>query len=127
MKAQVFATLLGLTLFYSTSTLVLAAEPVVLRVVVLQVENLDAYVQEIERGKALLKRLQSPATIRVWRARFAGPNSGSVVVGIEYPNMAALASDDAKTAASAEFQAWLKNLDKFRKIVSDNLYEELKP
>jgi hypothetical protein len=103
------------------------ADSVVLRVVVVQTDNAEGYLKEIEKGKALLKRLESPAVIRVWRARFAGENAGAVVVSVEHPNMAAFAKDDAKIAADGEYQAWLKGLDKFRKIVSDSLYSELKP
>ena len=60
----------------------------------------------------------------MWQARFAGPEAGAVVVSIEYPNMAAFADAYAKTSASSEYQAWLKGLDKVRKIVSDSLYTE---
>jgi hypothetical protein len=41
--------------------------------------------------------------------------------------MAAFAKDEAKTSADPEYQAWLKGLSKFRKILSDSLYAELKP
>ena len=47
-----------------------------------------------------------------------------MVVSIEYPNMAAFADAVAKTNASSEYQAWLKGLDKVRKIVSDSIYTE---
>jgi hypothetical protein len=46
------------------------------------------------------------------------------VVTIEFPNMAAFAEGDTKTHASADYQNWLKGLDKIRKIVSDSLYGE---
>jgi hypothetical protein len=48
-------------------------------------------------------------------------------VSVEYPNIAALAADDAKIAATTEYRDWIKGLDKLRKIESDSLYEELKP
>jgi hypothetical protein len=38
--------------------------------------------------------------------------------------MASFAEADAKEHASAEYQNWLKGLDKIRKIVSDSLYTE---
>lgn len=103
----------------------LAAEPTVLRVVVVQAESADAYVKELDRGRAIMKRLGSPSQIRTWRARFAGEEAGAIVVSLEYPNMAAFAADDAKLGADAEFQSWLKGLDKVRKIVSDSLYTEI--
>lgn len=104
-----------------------AAQAAVLRVVVVDVSNAGAYVQEIEKGKALLKQAGSPAQIRVWRARFAGPNAGQFVVSVEYPDLQAFAADDKKIAANADYQAWLKGLDKVRKVLSDSYYEEAKP
>lgn len=61
---------------------------------------------------------------RVWQAKFAGPDAGAMVVSIEFPSMASFAEADAKEHASAEYQNWLKGLDKIRKIVSDSLYTE---
>jgi hypothetical protein len=110
-----------------TSALVHAAEPVALRVVFVEVTDADAYVKEIERGKALMKRMESPGTIRVWKARFAGREAGSVAVAIEFPNMTELAKAEARLAADPEWMAWLKGLDKVRKVVSDSVYYELKP
>lgn len=126
MKPTVFS-LLALAAFLATSASSLAADPTVLRIVAVETRDAEAYLREIEKGRAHLKRLGSAGTIRVWRARFAGPEAGTVVVSIEYPSMAALASDDEKTAGDAGFQAWLKGLDKVRKIVSDSLFQEMGP
>ena len=127
MKSKVASGLLGITMLLWSSTAAFGAEATVLRVVVVETGDADAYVKQIEQGKALLKRLDSSGVIRVWRARFAGPNAGNVVVSIEYPSIAAFARDDSKIAADSEYQAWLKGLDKLRKVVSDSLYGELKP
>jgi len=127
MKLKVASGILGLTMLLGSSTAVFAAEAPVLRVVVLETSDADAYVKQIERGKAILKRLDSSGVLRVWRARFAGSDAGNVMVSIEYPSMAAFARDDAKIASDSEYQVWLKGLDKARKVVSDSLYGELKP
>lgn len=103
------------------------AEAAVLRVIVVQTDDLSAYVKEVERGKAIVKRLEGTATIRVWRARFAGPDAGRVVVTLEYPDLAAYVNDDTKLSADPEFQAFLKGITKMRKIVSDSLYDEQHP
>lgn len=100
-------------------------EATVLRVVVVKTDDVAAYVKEIENGRALHKKLDSPAVVRVWRTIAAGPNSGQVVVSLEYPDMAAYAKDFEKTKASAEYAAWLKGLSKLRTILSDSLYEEI--
>jgi hypothetical protein len=128
MRSKALTVLLGLIVLAGSSAVAAAAEPVVLRVIVVETDNLDGYMKEVlEKSMPMRKRLQSPAVIRVWRARFAGDNAGDVVVSVEYPSLEAMARDEAKGAADPEWSAWLKGLDKMRKIVSDNLYTELKP
>ena len=107
------------------SSTAFAQKATVLRVVVVKTENVAAYVQELDKGNELMKKLGLQGHVRVWKARFAGSEAGAVVVSVEYPSMAAFAADDAKAGASSEYQAWLKGLDKIRKIVSDSLYGEL--
>jgi hypothetical protein len=104
-----------------------ASEAAVSRVVVVQATDAAGYVKSIEQGKALLKAKGGTGSIRVWRARWAGNNAGAVVVTIEYPSLEALAKDDAKMASDPELKAWIQGLDKFRKIVSDSIYEEMTP
>lgn len=101
-----------------------AQKGTVLRVVVVKTDNLAAYTQEIEKGRQIMKGLGVQQLTRVWQARFAGPEAGSVVVSIEYPSMDAFADAYKKTSASNDYQTWLKDLDKVRKIVSDSLYTE---
>jgi hypothetical protein len=126
MNRKIVALAFLAALLLPISTL-LAADHVVLRVVVVKTDNPDAYVRELEKGKALLKKMGSPAIIRVWRARFAGPETGSVVASVEYPSMAAFVKDEAATDANAEYQTWIKGLAKVRTILSDSLYNEMKP
>jgi hypothetical protein len=101
------------------------AQATVLRVVVVDTHDVAAYAAEIKKGQTILKRMGSAAHIRVWRARFAGDKTGSVVVALEYPSMIVLAQDEAKAYADPEYTAWLKGLDKLRKVVSDSTYDEL--
>lgn len=103
-----------------------AAQAAVLRIVVVVPDNLESYVKEIEKGQALNKKLGSTAIIRVWRARFAGDSAGSVVVSLEYPDLATLAADEKKMAADSDYQDWYTKLKKSRKLVSESLYEEQK-
>lgn len=95
------------------------------RVVVIQTENLEAYVKELQHGQELLKKMGSVQVLRVWRTRFAGTQAGTVMVCVEYPDLAAYAADEKKVAAHAEFQAWLKRLAQQRKVISDSLYDEM--
>jgi hypothetical protein len=99
----------------------------VLRVVMVETSDAAAYVKALEQGKTLMKAKGLPANVRIWRARFAGVQAGSVAVGIEYANLEALAKADATMASDPELRAWLQGLDKFRKIVSDSVYEEMTP
>src|SRR6185295_17615111 len=103
------------------------AEAGVLRVVVVEASDAAAYAKAIEQGKALMKAKGLPADIRVWRARFAGERAGSVVAAIEYASLEAFAKADAAMNTDPELKAWLAGLPKVRKIVSDSIYEEIKP
>jgi hypothetical protein len=127
MKRKSVVLFFCLALVLSAATPLFAADTVVLRVLVVKTDDPGAYVKEIEKGKALMKRLGASAVIRVWRARFAGDDAGSTVVSIEYPSLAVMAKDEASVEASTEYQTWFKGLDKLRTIVSDSLYAEVKP
>jgi hypothetical protein len=114
-----------LTLILGMSSSAFAQKATVLRVVVVKTDNVAAYVEALGKGTEIMKKLGVAGQTRVWRATFAGPNAGSVVVAIEYPNMAAFADADTKTHADKDYLAWLQSLDKIRTIVSDSLYKEL--
>jgi hypothetical protein len=103
-----------------------SAQATVLRVVVVETSDVAAYMGQLNALKSSMQRMGVKGTVRAWRARFAGPNAGSIVVAVEYPDMATFAADDAKISADAEYQATLKSMSSIRKIVSDSLYEELK-
>ncbi|MGB7740796.1 MAG: hypothetical protein WBM03_16945 [Steroidobacteraceae bacterium] len=103
-----------------------SAQANVLRVVVVETNDVTAYMGQLNTLRASLQRLGSKSTVRAWRARFAGPNAGSIVVAVEYADMATFAAEDSMIAKDAEYQATLKSMSQIRKIVSDSLYEELK-
>ena len=113
-----------LLLVCAASSAAFAQKTTVLRVVVVKTNNPAAYAQEIEKGRQIMKSLGVQATTRVWQARFAGPEAGAIVASIEYPSLDAFADAYKKTSASTDYQNWLKELDKIRKIVSDSLYTE---
>ena len=107
-------------------TLAANAEATVLRVVVVETNDAPAYMSTIAKIRAAVTRLGSKSTIRVWRARYAGPDAGTIVVSIESADMATFAADEMKFQQDAEYQSLIKSLDPIRKIVSDSLYEEMK-
>jgi hypothetical protein len=102
------------------------ADATVLRVVVVETNDVTAYMGQLNTLRASMQRLGSKSTVRAWRARFAGPNAGSIVVAVEYADMATFAAEDSMIAKDTEYQATLKSMSQMRKIVSDSLYEELK-
>jgi hypothetical protein len=124
MKTKALAVVLAVLVM---SLLAPAAHATVLRVISIQTDNLDTYVKEVEKGQALIKQKGGSAILRVWRARFAGSEAGTVTVSVEYPDLSTFAADEKKLAADAEYQTWFKALGKLRKIVSDSLYDEVKP
>ena len=125
MKRKSVVLIFCLALILPMATNLFAADTV-LRVLRVKTDNPDAYVKEVAKGQALMKKLGVSASIRVWRARFAGDNAGAIVVAIEYPSLATMAKDEATVAADADYQTWFKGLDKMRTIVSDSLYSEMK-
>ena len=119
--------LVAVTILLSMSAPLLAQDAPVLRVIVVQTDSPGAYIKEVlETGRAHMKRLESTGNLRIWKAKYAGNNAGSVVISIEYPSLTALAADDKKGAADPALGAWIRGLDKMRKIVSDSLYSESK-
>ena len=95
------------------------------RVISVKTDNVSAYMQQLEAGKAMMKKLGINSQLHIYKATFAGEGAGTIVVTQEYPTWAAFADAQAKTSADAEFSAWLKGLDKVRTIISDSLYREL--
>ena len=59
------------------SSAAFAQKATVLRVVVVKTDSPAAYAQELEKGKQIMKSLGIPANIRVFQARFAGPEAGT--------------------------------------------------
>lgn len=121
MRALIVGLALGLGLLVSTASV----QAAVFRVVVVEVSDTAMYMKEIDNIRAAMKRLKVDGTLRVMRARFAGEQSGAIVVAVEYKDMAAFAAADAALAADAENLATMRRIEALRKIVSDSLYQEL--
>lgn len=121
MKKTAIALAASLALFALAGT----AQATVLRVVQVETSDVTTYMKDLAAVQAHRARAGSKGTMRAWRARFAGPNAGAIVVAIEYANMADLAADEAVMAGDAQLVALFKAMDSRRKIVSDSLYTEL--
>ena len=105
------------------------ASDAVLQVVAVQVEpgELDTYLGKIKQLNEITKRLGTQGTTRVWRATLAGDATGTVVVGLEFPSLAAFAEASKKLQADAEWQKLIDSLAGIRTLVSQSLYEEISP
>ena len=126
MRTRLVSLALALVMLGSVAPALCAADTPVQRVIVVQTDDLNAYLTELDTARAISKRLGGTGNIRAWRARFAGEAAGSVVVTLEYTSMVAYAKEEEKAQVDPEEQALIARLNKMRKIVSDSLYTELK-
>jgi hypothetical protein len=122
---------LGLAIWAASAAAPLsaAAADTVLQVVAVKVNpgQQDAYVAKLGQLKAILKRLGVKATMRAWQATAAGDATGTVVVGLEFPDLAAYADGSTKIQKDAEWQTLIAGLDSLRTTLSMSLYREVTP
>jgi hypothetical protein len=121
MLSAAFAGIFGLIASLSA----VAADTAVSRVIVVQTADVPGYVHEVETLQALLKKANVPATLRVWRASYAGSDTGSIVVTVEVPNLAGIAKIEDSLRTNPDLAAEMKKISGMRKIVSDSLYDLL--
>ncbi|HUI59418.1 MAG TPA: hypothetical protein VLX90_04310 [Steroidobacteraceae bacterium] len=95
------------------------------RIIVVQTTDLSAYLHEVGTLRSQMKKVLPAVSMRVFRARFAGPEAGTVVVAVEMPDLATLAKMDEFQKSNTEIAATMERIGKLRKIVSDSIYDEL--
>ena len=77
-------------------------------VIVLDVgSSMQKFFDLSNRANAIATKYQSTGKVRYYMATYAGPESGHVIVTIEYPSLASMAESAAKMNASPEFQKWI--------------------
>jgi len=101
------------------------AQATILQVVSVKTSDAAAYTHQILKMQAIMKRLGSESKVRVWQARYAGTDTGTVFVSIEYADMETFARDNAKAKADPEFQKLQAGLADLRTTLSNSLFEEL--
>jgi hypothetical protein len=100
----------------------------VLRVIAIQTSDIKTYRREVDTLQGEFKKEGLPVTLRVWRATYAGPDTGTIIVTVEVPDIGTLAKiEEAVTKPNSALGATMKRIEAIRKIASDSLYEELSP
>lgn len=99
----------------------------VMRVITVDARDLKAYLHEVDQLRAQYHKANVQLTLRVWRATFAGPDAGSVVVTVEMPDLATLAKVQEMQKSNPEIAATMQRISGLRHIDSDSLFEELSP
>jgi hypothetical protein len=105
-----------------------AAAPVV-QVVTVKVNPgmLDQYLAETKKLQGVLARLESKGTMRVWNTTQGGTDTGTVLVGVEYPDMAAWAADSPRIQADAEWKKIVAGLATVRTVMSSAIWRDISP
>ena len=99
-----------------------------LRVIAVQTNDIKTYRHEVDTLQSEFKKEGLPVTLRVWRATYAGPDTGTIIVTVEVPDLATLVKiEEAVTKPNSALGATMKRIEAIRKIASDSLYEELSP
>jgi hypothetical protein len=96
MSRKITSLVAAAALAIALSSAASAASSVWLRVIMVKSDNVTAYLQELDKARAMMKRLGVQTQIRIWRATYAGPNTGTLVVTQEYPSWSAFADAQAK-------------------------------
>lgn len=124
MKALLTAVLFALAT--SLSAVTFADGHSTLRVVAVDTTDANAYIAELRKGKKMIMKVDSKMSMRAWRATFAGPTAGTVIVALEYPGaLSDFAGAWEKTLADKNMASWLDGLSGLRTIISDSLYQEI--
>jgi hypothetical protein len=109
--------LLGLTMLLGVAVAApgnsLAADPPPISHVVTIDTNgkTDMLLAEAKKNEKIFERLGIQARRRYMQATLAGPNTGTLIVVIEYPSLSAMAAAQEKLGNDAE---WQKYIDKIR-------------
>jgi hypothetical protein len=95
------------------------------RVIIIQPTNITAYLKEIDTLRSQYKKAGIAVTLRVWRARFAAAETGTVVVTVEVADLETLAKMETLQTSDPGISATMERIGRIRKITSDSLYEGL--
>lgn len=105
-----------------------SSEPAVLRVVVIQTSDLKTYAHELSVEESMLRRVGVNCSFKVWQAHYAGPETGMVVVALQFANWDMFTRYLNAGKMHPELGAQMSKFNpSLRKVVSDSVYLEVPP
>jgi hypothetical protein len=98
----------------------------VLQVVAVQVKpgNLENYRKETGKLRAVIDRVGASSTLRMWNATQAGPNTGTVLVALEWKDADTWAAESGKVQDDPEWQKIVRGLHEIRTLAGSALWRE---
>ncbi len=107
----------------------LADSPGVLQAVVINTNGKDdALLAEAKKNEKIFERLGIQARRRYPRATLAGPQTGAMIVSIDYPSLTAFAEAQAKLAEDTEWQEYIERVTGSGMTVESNsMYRDVTP
>ena len=109
----------------------LAAEsdgPAVMRVVVIQTSELKTYAHELSVEEGMLRRVGVNCSFKVWQAHYAGAETGTIVVALQFANWDMFTRYLNAGKMHPDLGAQMAKFNpSLRKVVSDSVYEEVPP
>jgi hypothetical protein len=98
----------------------------VAQVVVLMPSDLGAYKETLKGYKQVIARIAPEASLKVYKANYAGEKTGAIYAIVEYPNMAYLAKYADKIDNDPEWHSLGKKAPP-RKVLSYDLWVDITP
>ena len=107
----------------------LADSPGVLQAVVINTNGKDgALLAEAKKNEKIFERLGIKARRRYLQATLAGPQTGAMIVSIDYPSLTAFAEAQAKLAEDTEWQEYIERVTGAGMMVESNsMYTDVTP
>ena len=105
-----------------------AQSPIINLIAVDDNGDLPGVLDIVKRARAINERLGTPGMTRVWQATLAGDEANSVVIGVEYPSLEALAQAQAKQVGDSEWQKLIEDVQaKGISVTSNSVWQEITP
>jgi hypothetical protein len=86
--------------------------PHVTQVIVLDVgPHMKKFIDLSNRASAMAAKYESTGQVRYWTSTWAGPDTGRVIVTIEFPSLSSMAGSVSRMSASPEYAEWLADVE----------------